>query len=415
MRESLRSGRRIGVGARIAGIALLSVITVGCSRAKTFDPVPARPASLPQRDVIIFLVGDAGLASIDDPVIQQLRDDVRRASLQSETLVVYLGDNVYEKGLHPPGDPAYDSETGYLEAQAWVVEGSAARAIFLPGNHDWGYSDKRGLRQIQRQAGYIDSLAARGLPVTFQPPAGCPGPVHVPVGEQVLLLLLETDLWIRDDAPLETCANRTTDAAMAELERALQVNAEGEDRHVLVMGHHPLNTHGTHGGYFTLEDRFFPGTRLWEGLVIPLPFVYPLVKGMGVSSQDLSSSRYQDMQDTLAAIFRRFRDDPLISAGGHDHSLQVIDGADFGVKWILVSGAASKLTPVGDNEPLFAVGEQHGEHGYMRLGFFADGRVLLTVVTDGTSECPDDGEPCRGRATIRYWRWLVERPAVGAN
>jgi len=376
--------------------------------AKEFLSVPQEPRGLPQADAIVYLVGDAGLASVDDPIIRQLREDVREGAPGAETIVVYLGDNVYPRGLHPENHPDHAREAGYLDAQASVVRGTNARAVFMPGNHDWGYSDERGFQQINRQADYIQQLAAEGLPVDFLPPAGCPGPTSLRVGGKALLLLLETDLWLRDDAPPASCGNTSTDSALADLERLLSENATGEDRYVLVLGHHPLDSRGPHAGYYTFRDHLFPGTRLWKPLFIPVPFIYPIIRNMGVTSQDLSSSRYEAFVDAVAAVFLGFDDDPLAYGAGHSHALQVLDGREFGVTWLLVSGSGSKLVPVSDDDAFFSAGEGHGEHGYMRVTFFADGRVLLTAITDGTRECPDDADPCYGQGKVRYWRWLTE-------
>ena len=390
-----------------AALLSLTPIVAGCG-AKEFAPVEQVPTRLPRADAMIYLVGDAGLATADDPIIRQLRDDVSKVAPGVQTLVVYLGDNVYPRGLHPDTHPDHAREAAYLDAQASVVAGTQGRAIFLPGNHDWGYSDERGFQQINRQAAYIDSLAGAGVPVEFLPPVGCPGPTAIRAGDRVLLLLLETDLWLRDDRPLASCANTSTDAALVELDRLLEENAEGEGRHVLVLGHHPLDSRGPHAGYYTFRDQLFPGTRLWKPLFIPIPFIYPIVRNMGVTSQDLSSSRYEAFVDAFAAVFLGFDEDPLAYGGGHSHALTVLDGGEYGVTWQLISGAGSKLVPVSDDDALFSAGQQQGEHGYMRVAFFEDGRVLLTVVTDGTRECPGDVDLCFGQGTVRYWRWLVE-------
>lgn len=403
-------GKIRGKLSRGACFLCLVVLTASCGGGgKAFDPFPEQPVGLPPVDATVFLVGDAGLATVNDPVIQQLTSLVAEAAQETETVVVYLGDNVYSSGLHAPTDPEYPVETSYLKAQASVVEGTNARAIFVPGNHDWGYTDERGIEQIKRQAGYIDSLAAAGALVDFQPPAGCPGPTSVNVGTRVLLLLLETDLWLRADEPLETCTNRSTGAAIEALERALWENARDENRYAVVLAHHPLETFGSHGGYATAQEELFPATKLWEPLVIPLPFVYPYLKSRGTNPQDLSSPEYQRLQNDLRTVFRVFPDHPLIYGSGHDHNLQVIEGAErHGAQWLLISGSASKLTAVGDGA-LFAAGAQHGENGFMRLVFFSDGSVLLTVFTDGTTDCPNGAGACDGEANVRYWRWLTEQ------
>jgi len=69
---------------------------------------------------------------------------------------------------------------------------------------------------------------------------------------------------------------------------------------------------------------------------------------------------------------------PLIWAGGHDHSLQVVeDVAPDEPFWSLVSGAGSKVTDVA-----YTRGMRYGDDvpGYMRLLFMRDGTVLLFVL-----------------------------------
>ena len=70
------------------------------------------------------------------------------------------------------------------------------------------------------------------------------------------------------------------------------------------------------------------------------------------------------------------------------------------------SRMGSDLTDVGKDDALFAAGRQHNELGYMRLEFFDDGAVVLSVITDGTASCRKD-EPCAGAATVRYWGRLA--------
>ncbi len=296
-----------------------------------------------------------------------------------------------------------------LEAQIEVLRGTGARGIFIPGNHDWGYSDERGLEQIKRQEEYIAGAAQGDVDVSMLPAAGCPGPVLLPVGRTALLVLLETDLWLRDDLPGPECAYASTDESIEGLRTALRANAAAENRHVLVLAHHPLETYGRHGGHYSTKEKIFPATELWDPLFIPLPFVYPLVKKIVGSPQDLSSSRNEAMRDQLTRVFLELPRQPLVYAAGHDHSLQVLDGREYGVRFILVSGAGSRLTSVGDRDALFTAGQQGGELGYMRLEFMRDRGVRLSVVTDGTASC-DGAAICP--TAVRHGQWLTERIAT---
>jgi hypothetical protein len=388
----------------ILALTILTVQSCGPAGFADLPPLPSSPAG--ELDAVVFLIGDAGYATPDDPVIRQLHSDVLGVPSAAEAVVVFLGDNIYWSGLHEPAHPNHETDVAHLEAQIGVVRGTGARGIFLPGNHDWGYKDQRGMAQIYRQADYLAAAARGGADVAMLPPAGCPGPTPVPVAESVLLVAIETDLWLRDDSPADDCLYPSTDEALAALSEVLSENHYGEERHVVLLGHHPLKTYGPHGGYFGLKDQFFPGTSLWAPLYIPLPFLYPIVRNSGVTRQDVSHSRYRRMVEQFAAALSESPDRPLVWASGHDHNLQVFRAGEIGVEYVLVSGAGSDLTDVGQDEALFAAGKQHGEHGYMRLDFFRDGSVVLTVITDGTTSCRND-EECPGAATARFRRWLA--------
>lgn len=396
---------------RTAALASLALVATACG-TREFPELPPAPTGLPAADAVVYLIGDAGLAVGDTPVIAQLRAEVMERSRRSAVVVAFLGDNIYEYGMHERSHPYYAKDVAQLEAQIDVVRGTSARGIFVPGNHDWGYSGSRGLAQVQRQYDYINEVAATGVDVAFLPRAGCPGPAAVEVGPSVLLVIIETDLWLRGDGSAEgaECPNGSTAQALDSLRAILHRNAQTGDRQVVALGHHPLMTFGTHGGYFDWKNQLFPGTNLWAPLYIPLPFLYPIVRNMGVSSQDLKNATNRRMRGQLEEVFGQFPDQPLVYAAGHEHSLQVYEGEDYGVGWSLVSGAGSRLTEVSDHfGALFVAGKHLRELGYMRLEFLPDGRVLLSVITDGTSGCVPSGgsSTCRGRATVRYWRWLI--------
>lgn len=392
------NGRRL-----IVALAILAVQSCGPAHFAEPPPLPV-PSAEPE--AVVYLIGDAGYATPDDPVIRQLRSDVLGVPAHAEAAVVFLGDNIYWSGLHEPSHPDHETDVAHLEAQIDVVRGTTARGIFIPGNHDWGYKDERGMAQIRRQADYLAAAARQGVNVAMLPPGGCPGPTPVRIAKSVLLVAIETDLWLRDDDPAEDCTHASTGEALAALSQILSNNRDGEDRYVVIVGHHPLKTYGPHGGYFGLKDQFFPGTHLWAPLYIPVPFLYPIVRNSGVTRQDLSSSRYRRMVEQFAAAFAQSGERPLVWAAGHDHNLQVFQTREIGVEYTLVSGAGTNLTNVGKDDALFAAGRQHGELGYMRLEFFRDGSVVLTVITDGTASC-EGAEECPGQATLRYWRRLA--------
>ena len=84
-------------------------------------PVPARLAPKDSIELAIFLLGDAGSSAYDgEPVLLEL-------ALQSDSLrpvrqfVVFLGDNVYPRGVPPLGDPGRDDAERKVAAQVLAV------------------------------------------------------------------------------------------------------------------------------------------------------------------------------------------------------------------------------------------------------------------------------------------------------
>src|SRR5690606_15745317 len=77
----------------------------------------------------------------------RLREDVegwsRALRPRGEVLVVFLGDLVYPSGLPPREAAAWPRDSTRLAAPIATVAGpearrARARAVFVPGNHDWG-------------------------------------------------------------------------------------------------------------------------------------------------------------------------------------------------------------------------------------------------------------------------------------
>jgi hypothetical protein len=111
----------------------------------------------------------------------------------------------------------------------------------------------------------------------------------------------------------------------------------------------------------------------------------------GISSEDLTSGTYGAMRDSLVAALRSHP--PLVYAAGHEHNLQILDGAGMGPARLVVSGAGafahtSRVTTLAGTRYARAAG------GFVRLDFLDDGRTRLgvVIVTDSTSAREEFGE-----------------------
>jgi hypothetical protein len=359
---------------------LLALTLAGCSHLSPYSrpglsPAPTLAPAGDQLRQRVLLIGDAGKPQQGEPVLRVLEQWAGQTP--GRTTVVFLGDNVYEKGVLAPEHPGHAQSAGYLQAQLDAVRRSGARAFFVPGNHDWGKGGEGGRAALARQ----EELVRRELPGSggLWPAAGCPGPAALDL-DGLRLIALDTQWWLqREPVSAAHCPCPDSAAVLAELARLL---ASAGDRQVLVLAHHPLATHGPHGGFLDWRDHLFPARRLHRRLWVPLPVLgslYPLTRKLRPSPQDLASPPYRAMRAALRGVLSRHP--PLLYAAGHDHNLQVLEG-DAASAFYLVSGAgaAVKMTAVthGD-DTLFA----HLHPGFMAVDLLRDGRVLLRAVEPG--------------------------------
>lgn len=333
-------------------------------------------ASPPAAEAILLLVGDAGKpAPRGEPVLRALEREAAREP--ERTTVVFLGDNVYPRGLPSPGARSRPEAERRLVAQLDAVRTPGLRVVFVPGNHDWDSEREDGWSAVRRQAGFVAERGPAGA--RYLPADGCPGPTVVDVGQRLRLVALDTQWFLhpfdKPRDPSSSCAADSDAEVVAALREALR---EGVGRDVVVIAHHPLVSGGPHGGRFTLRQHVFPLTDLKPWLWLPLPgigSIYPAARRSGVSPQDIPSQENQCMRELLlTALAER---PPLAWAAGHEHSLQVIF---TGVpRFVLVSGAGihGHTTPVKEVEGSLYASD---DAGFMRIEFPPSGGIPRLAV-----------------------------------
>lgn len=389
-----------------AGLALAFAAGACASALEPATAVPAPVAPLDSIEVAIFLIGDAGSEAYDgEPVLREL-------ALQSDSLrpvrqfVVFLGDNVYPRGVPPQGHPGREDAERRLAAQVLAIRKGSAQGLLIPGNHDWDRQGRDGWNSIRRQDTLVRQFG--GGDVRLAPSDGCPGPDVVDLGAHVRLIAMDTEWWLHNDVKpygdASPCPTKTYDEVEDSLAGALRDKGK---RHAIVVTHHPMRSGGIHGGSFTLGDHIFPLRNWKRWMWIPLPLigsVYPFARQMGISNQDVFGGRYRRMRGAFERAF--WRHPPLVVASGHDHDLQVIRGGRSGITWAayqLVSGAGilGHASVVRDIEgSLF----KREAAGFMRLDVTRNGRVRLSVTT-----VVPEGERPVGESAEVFSLWLTEQ------
>lgn len=285
----------------------------------------------------VYLIGDAGLKSVKNASYKKLLQQQVNDSVPSA--IVFLGDNIYPKGMPPAGNRKRAEAEEILQASVDLVPGFTGPMIFVPGNHDWKRGRPDGINFIHYQQAWLDSLHRDNIKLL--PQNGCPGPVEIPLSDKVVLIVIDTQWWLqpweKPEGETSLCDCKTQADLIVQLDDALRRN---QHKRVIVAAHHPVITYGEHGGVYSLKDHIFPFTDLNKKLYIPLPVVgslYPLYRKIFGSIQDTSHPEYRKLRKQMMALLERYPG--LIYASGHDHSLQFIEKDDV---HYIISGGGSK-------------------------------------------------------------------------
>ncbi len=380
--ETARSQASLFPNAACVLLLLCVQIVTGCSHTRPYvrsdapGAIAPTPFSEDRLRTRIILVGDAGEA--DAASLNAVASWAGQSP--DRTLVIFLGDNMYPEGMTERRRGEADQR---ILPQIESATGEGARAVFVPGNHDWADGREPGYEAVLAEAEYV----ANHLPHDdgFLPPDGCPGPLGVDVLPGVRIVAIDTQWWLHEgNKPRETCPQSDPGEFAASLAQLVDT-----DRDVIVAAHHPLDGFGRHAGFSDWKEHLLPpliGTAI------------AMKRKFWPTNQDFGSEPYRAMTALFrSALSNRSLDNGLlIWAAGHEHSLQVLDGGV--VDYILVSGSAANTTPVGHGpRTIFA----QSQPGFMVLDFLESEQTRLRIIESGGAEV--------------YAMWLRSRDDAGRD
>jgi hypothetical protein len=367
----------------------------------------------------VILIGDAG-DSADckpqsdrancEPVLTLLTSWAQH--IPDRTFITFLGDNVYPSGIPKKTGSTNDKDRTqaikHLSDQTDVIKNSGARGVLIPGNHDWGGASGPSSSVLKEETNALFRLSEEtpGLHKLEIKPVGCPGPEKIELNDGVQIIVMDSQWWLTEEK-LKPCPSDV----QADLQDLLEPLDNPND--TIVVTHHPLVTHGTHGAFYDWKAHLFPLTDFQKFLYVPLPIVgslYPAFReGILKSEQDQIGSKNTTMRNQWQHAFSGHA--PFIHAAGHDHNLQVLTGNKAGNQqpdanspaYLLVSGAGSdsKISRVSHStDTLFA----HEHTGFMVIDFFDDNATLqphsvLLRVVEPTDDVPAPKE-------VIFSKWL---------
>ena len=123
----------------------------------------------------LYLIGDAGKAG-GNPSLKMLKSKLDAAN--NQTGIIFLGDNIYEKGMPLKGSKNRNEAEQIIDSQINTVGDFKGDIFFIPGNHDWNNGNNDGWQRLREQENYIENKLDSAN--VFFPSNGCPGPIEVP-------------------------------------------------------------------------------------------------------------------------------------------------------------------------------------------------------------------------------------------
>ena len=312
----------------------------------------------------IYLVGDAGEDTIPGKALLLLKEELLS---NPNSVVIFLGDNVYPAGLVTESH----NSCMHLESQLQILQEYKGQIYFIPGNHDWDAQRRNGLQALACQQSYVEdylkfhTAAANRNAYSFLPRNGLPGPETVMLSEYLRLVALDTQ-WFLHYYRKNTIGSKkhTRELFYARFDSLLNYASQHQEQ-VLVAAHHPMYTNGEH-------SRRLQPLRF---LVNYTPFQLFGVMGLNrLLMQDLAQPRYRKMRKQLLNSLDKY--DNIVYASGHEHNLQCFK--EKGKRYI-VSGSGSKRSHLRKHKRFKPVFEDDQHTGFIKLEYDVAGNVKTII------------------------------------
>ena len=338
-------------------LVLFSLLLIGCAtfqpQYKLSDGVKKTPSNK-EVEHTFYLIGDAGnsVEGKNSKALESLKKEISTASENSTLL--FLGDNIYPKGLPSKKDENYSLAKQELDKQIDIAKDFKGKSIFLAGNHDW----YNGLSGLKNQEEVVKEALGKK---SFLPEAGC-GIDKVHIADDIELIVIDSHWfltnWDKHPGINSDCDIRTREGFFDEFESLIK---KSKNKTTIVALHHPIFTNGAHGGEFSFVDH-----------MKPLPVLGTLKnvirKTSGVSNADIQNKHFLELKSHLVTIAQE--SEKVVFVSGHEHNLQYLIQDNIHQ---IVSGSGSKTKAVRN-------------HGSGIFGYATSGYSKLMVYTDGSSE-----------------------------
>src|SRR5690554_900760 len=328
----------------------------------------------------VIFIGDAGEINPKQETVIPFAADL---VLEGKTTVLFLGDNIYPRGMGLPGSKEEPATEEILRSQYEPMRAKDAPVYFIPENHDWDKSGEDGLAKVRAQGAFLASQNDSLLRMV--PPNGCPDPIEIPVSDHMVVIAYDSEWWLFPYPKIDPNTECECTSEAEVLEKMEELFYRNQDKTILLASHHPFRSYGVHGGYYSLKDHLFPFTVLNKNLYLPLPIIgslYPLLRtSVFLNPEDIPHPDYRYLKRKVSDVFEGFPN--LIYVAGHEHGLQFIKDQD---QYQIVSGSGAKKSYIKKGRDLLY---KNSVQGFVTVDMMGDRSTKVTYYSydnDGAKE-----------------------------
>lgn len=319
----------------------------------------------------VYLVGDAGEDTVTGKALLLLKEELLA---NPNSAVIFLGDNVYPKGL----DPSKPLSVMHLESQLQILKDYRGQVYFIPGNHDWDAQKRKGLKKVTDQEKYVNEYIRSKTVVStkdasvFLPKNGLPGPETVMLTKDLRLIIIDTQWFLHFFKKNTSGSKKATRVQFYKQLDSLLLIAKNNHEQVIIAAHHPLYSNGQHSR----------AKQPFRFLVNCTPFqIFGLCGINRLYSQDLPQLRYKKMRKQLLSAIDKY--DNITFASGHEHNLQCFK--EQGNRYV-VSGSGSKRSRLAKRKKFNAFFEDDSTTGFIKIDYSGEGYRSTTIYRVGEKE-----------------------------
>ena len=311
-------------------------------------------------DQVIYMIGNTGnhKKEVNYTALKGLAKQLKVD--QDSSTVLFLG-NLFYQNFFPN---SMNQPEQYLDSVDFVdilndIKDNSNNVFVNPGSMEWSLGNKTGYQAVVSYEQLIENYLFEQN--SFLPDLGCPGPEEIEIGDNTVLIFIDTQWWLNRELKNidwlnQECKYENTGDLLLQLKDAINYH---EGKHIIVVGHHPIMSYGKHNGYL-------PG---YIHLTPPLfGSIHVLYKNVVGYQDDFANPAYKSLITGLKAIFEG--DQNIVYLSAHESSLQYIKQ-----KYIhqVISGTGSETRYVKKTDEAFT----KSVPGFMKLVIYDNREVWL--------------------------------------